>query len=71
MNQLQIEVADVELTGLREKASTLGVSVEEVVKQAIRQHLQPNYPVVPEDVFLQALADTVAENNELYRRLAQ
>jgi hypothetical protein len=65
MTTIIIELPDEHAQQLRERASVLGLSVEELLQRSIN-----NFLLRPDDEFQDALAYVLQKNAELYRRLA-
>jgi hypothetical protein len=71
---LQIELTEAEQERLTQVAAELGVSAERLVAHLVRRHLEvttPGRTAPTNDDFAYALCESVRENEELYRRLAQ
>jgi antitoxin FitA len=64
--QLPVELSDTQLESLRERAKSLGVSVEQLVSLAVADLLGR-----PADDFDRAATHVLSKNQELYRRLAK
>ena len=71
---LTLDLTAEEEARLAEVAGELGVSVERLVRHLVRRHLEtaePGHTTPTNNEFGSALSETVQENEELYRRLAQ
>ncbi|MDB5305844.1 MAG: hypothetical protein JWO38_46 [Gemmataceae bacterium] len=68
---LQLEAPGLE--ALQKEAADLGVTVEQLAHDIIRQHLRARATgsAVADTAFRRATADSVRENEELLRRLAR
>lgn len=65
MNAITIELPDKHLSALKKRASSLGISPEELVRLTIEDILTQ-----PDEQFQQAIQNVFEKNQELYRRLA-
>ena len=65
MSELTIEIDELKLAQLRQRASELGLSTGELVLKTIDDLLN-----IPEEEFISLVQDILQENAELYRRLA-
>jgi hypothetical protein len=71
---LAIELTAEEEARLTEIADELGISADRLVRHLVRKHLEAveeKRTTPTKNEFDSALSDTVRENEELYRRLAQ
>jgi hypothetical protein len=64
--QLPVELTDTQLESLRERAKSLGISVEQLVSAAVSDLVGR-----PADDFERAATRVLSKNQELYRRLAK
>ena len=65
MNIISIELPDASYNKMKEKAAELGFPLEELVKISVEDFLRH-----PDDQFKRIVDEILAENAELYRRLA-
>jgi hypothetical protein len=71
---LTLNLTEDEEAQLAEAAARLGVSAEKLVTVLVRRHLEvtaPGRTSPTDDELAYALRESVRENEELYRRLAQ
>ena len=71
---LTLDLTAEEEAQLAEVADELGISAERLVRHLVRKHLEAveqSRKTPTNNEFGTALADTIRENEELYRRLAQ
>jgi chorismate mutase len=76
MTHLMILINDRPLSGLREEAERLGLSVEQLAQMVLERHAEdarksPASQEIDTATFQQAMKQSLEENDELYRRLAQ
>lgn len=64
--QLPVELTESQLESLRERAKSLGVSVEHLASAAVADLVAR-----PAEDFERAVARVLSKNQELYRRLAK
>ena len=64
--QLPIELTESQLESLRERAKSLGLSIEQLASAAVADLVAR-----PADDFQRAAALVLSKNHELYRRLAR
>jgi hypothetical protein len=74
MSLLQIELDAESMQLIQEEAKSSGVSPEQFVSSLVLGHLQnrsASKSTIPQEVFASALARTMREKGEAYRRLGQ
>jgi len=64
--QLPLELSEQQIQALRERAKSLGISLEQLASAAVADLVNQ-----PADDFVQAASRVLSKNAELYRRLAQ
>jgi hypothetical protein len=69
MSTLTLSLDETVLTTLRNRATQLGVSIEQYTASLVRDQTQP--AAISSKEFRELLAETIVEDDDLYRRLAK